>query len=177
MPKNNKISFTLLLLILMAGVLIFLVLQNKTLKSRSGELQSYIQKQDRRIDSLSRMGMAGMIGSILDKVEDELNASPARMLSEERIASIVSLCYFFKPYAKYIDGRISEKALSPERGQVVVIGRLIDKNYKSLDAFSIDTSSPETAKTYYSAGPLDLFLTNNKTTGMHGDFLVSGLKT
>src|SRR5687767_2398316 len=83
MPQNKKFSYTLILIVLMAGAIIFLFLQNRNLQSQKSELLSYAEQKDLALDSMSRTGIILTMSNILDKADEEVNADPKRNLSDE----------------------------------------------------------------------------------------------
>lgn len=66
--------------------------------------------------------------------------------------------------------------LTTEPGRINVVGRILDRNFKPLKGFTIETSSGSNTTVHYSAGPMGLFLPTAKHTGAMGDFIVSGLQ-
>lgn len=70
------------------------------------------------------------MSQVVDQMQDELNNSPNRILSDETISRIAALSYSFIPYHHVEGDSISLKKLSPERGQLLLVisGMKIDTN-------------------------------------------------
>lgn len=134
MPADKKISFTLLVIALLTGAVIFLYLQNQKLNSKLTRSHTNMQRLEITLDSLRRVDMVNMVSTVLNKVDDELNANPKRTLSEERIASIVALCFYLKPYHVFENDSLSKKALSPDRGYILTMLSKMNIDSASLDS-------------------------------------------
>jgi len=79
-----------------------------------------ISQQSVLLESSRRSALVSLMSNILDKLDDELKHSPDRKVSPELTARIVALANSFKPYYALEGNRISERKLSPERGQLLV---------------------------------------------------------
>src|SRR5204862_7893161 len=91
-----------------------------------------IREQSELIESCRRSSLVILMNDILDKVDDDLKNNPGGKLSDKTIASIVAAFnYTFIPYRYWEGDSLSEKKLSPEKGQLLL--ELFIKN--------IDTSS------------------------------------
>lgn len=83
--------------------------------------QKQINRQAEMIEYLRQNNLSGLLSNILQKVEEELKSNPRRELSEGTIDQIKALSYTFKPY-KYVEGdSLSERKVSPERGQLLLM--------------------------------------------------------
>lgn len=124
----------------MAGAIIFLFLQNRKLKAQRSELITYAEQKATALDSLTRTGVITTMSNILERTEDELEQSPDRTLSDERITSIAALCYSLTPYADASRDSFSNKKYSPQRGQLLLMltGMKIDSG--SLQKIMIRSS-------------------------------------
>ncbi|MEO5906838.1 MAG: pentapeptide repeat-containing protein [Saprospiraceae bacterium] len=117
--KNNIIG--IVLIPLLAGSLLFFVLQNRSLNTQSRNHRLLIDQQAGLIDSLRIRSLSNLMPNVLGRIDEELKNNPSRTLSDETISRIASLSYSFRPYA-YPDGdSFSTRKLSPERGQLLLI--------------------------------------------------------
>ncbi|HZV69193.1 MAG TPA: pentapeptide repeat-containing protein [Saprospiraceae bacterium] len=131
MKENRTLLTGVLLITIMMVALVTLFHKNKLLNTRVLNQQLHIDQQAELIDSLRRTDLVQMMSNVMDRTEDELQQNPKRILSDERIASIAALCYLFKPYTYHVGDSISDKKLSPERGQLLLM----------LSAMRIDSGS------------------------------------
>ncbi len=83
--------------------------------------EKLIAQQAEQIESLNKSSLAPLLQNILENIDYELRNDPRRALSNELIDRIVSSCYFFKPYFHPAGDSTSKEALSPERGQLLLL--------------------------------------------------------
>jgi len=134
----SKSTHTFIWIILLGMLVLGGVVGGRTIYRQSESFKLQIQEQDQRIlematmmDSVKRNDLKPLIGIVLEDVGAELKRNPGRTLSESTIARIVALSFSFTPY-HYIEGdSLSDKAWSPERGQLL----------QALVFMNIDTGS------------------------------------
>lgn len=108
--------------------------QNELFKIQTQHQNERIQEQSELIESVRRSNLLILMNDILDKVDDELKNNPDGMLSDKTIASIVAAFnYSFIPYRYWEGDSLSEKKLSPEKGQL-----LLALSIKNIDSSSFD---------------------------------------
>lgn len=85
-----------------------------------------IQNQDKQLhemaallDFVKKQDMGPLMRSVLDDVDKEIKGNPGRMLRDTTIARIAALSFASRPYKYIEDDSLSEKAYSPERGQLL----------------------------------------------------------
>jgi uncharacterized protein YjbI with pentapeptide repeats len=95
--------------------------QNELFETITKNQNKKIKEQSELIESSRRSNMVILLNEVLDKVEDDLKNNSSRTLSENTIARIViAFNYTFIPY-RYMEGEnLSEKKLSPEKGQLLL---------------------------------------------------------
>lgn len=124
MVKNTSPVKSFLWIILIAGVcsIIYVLFSKyKSLRSQSLQQQSIIKSQNQLVDSLRVRSLSNLMPQILSKVEEELKHNPVRALSEETIQEIAALSYTLTPYARFEGDSMSNRKLSPERGQLLLM--------------------------------------------------------
>lgn len=106
--------------------------QNKFIDSQTKRLdqQTYLQESSRRSSSMF------LFSNIMNKIDEELKIKEnlKRHLSNELIASIISLSHSLKPY-KYLKNDKLSEYISPERGQLLTFlinARLSSENYSNI---------------------------------------------
>lgn len=93
--------------------------------------QTYLQEADRR------SGLVFLMGNIFDEVNTELkddyNNDSIRNLSPQLIGRIVAFSHSLTPYKFFVNGELTDREYSPERGQLLItlVNSGIDK--ASLD--------------------------------------------
>lgn len=93
---------------------------------RIESFKMHIQKQDERLREMTalmewvkKQDMSPLLRAVLDDVAEEIKHNPGRTLRDTTIARIAALSFDSKPY-RYVEGdSLSEKAYSPERGQLL----------------------------------------------------------
>jgi uncharacterized protein YjbI with pentapeptide repeats len=117
-----------LISILVAGFIVLGGLASGIMIYRqTGLLETQTEVQNKKVIELTEMvqsmrrgNQVLLMSNVLDKVDEELNASPDGMLSDATIARIVALSHSLKPYRYFVGDSLSEKQLSPERGQLLL---------------------------------------------------------
>lgn len=94
--------------------------QNELFKAQTQNQNQRITEQSELIESIRKGNQVLLMSNILDKVDDELKNEPNGLLSDATIARIAALSYSFKPYHYFEGNQLSEKELSPERGQLLL---------------------------------------------------------
>jgi uncharacterized protein YjbI with pentapeptide repeats len=104
--------------------------QNELFETKTQDQKKRIQEQSELIESVRRSSLNILMNDILDKVDDDLKNNPGGKLSDKTIASIVAAFnYTFIPYRYWEGDNLSEKKLSPEKGQFLLA--LCTKNIDS----------------------------------------------
>src|SRR5262249_17519619 len=99
-----------------------------------------IQEQSELMQSARKSNMTFLLNDILDKVDDDLKNNPNRNLTDKTIANIVkAFNNSFIPYRNWEGDSLSEKGLSPERGQLLLA--LYKKNMDSSSFNKIKRSA------------------------------------
>ena len=131
--KKTVRSISTLSLILLGGFASSFLFfqQNKFFKIQKEQLNSKLAKQFELEASTRKSNSLILINNLLDKIQNELNSNPKRILSEETIERITTLNYSFEPYRYFKGEKFSKKKWSPERGQLLL----------SLTKMKIDSSS------------------------------------
>jgi uncharacterized protein YjbI with pentapeptide repeats len=128
--------------ILLGGAIssFFIYKQNELNKISNDDQTKKINEQSELIESSRRSNMVILMNDILDKVDEDLENNSKRTLSEKTIARIIAAFnYSFEPY-RYWDGdSVSEEALSPEKGQLILA--LTKKNIDSISFQKIKLGS------------------------------------
>lgn len=110
--------------------------QNRLVESQNRLFESQnkqIVNQNQLIDAQRRSSLMFLFGNIVSMVNEDLKYNNERKLSEQTISSIISLSKGLKPYRLLEDTILSNKPLSPERGQLLLFLISSDINSESLD--------------------------------------------
>lgn len=124
------------LFILIGGLISGLLIsrQNELIETQSLNQNRIIKGQNELMESLRRSNLDILLRKITDRVDDELKNNPTRTLSDNTIASIVAAFnYSFAPYRSLDGDSLSEKKLSPEKGQL-----LLALCMRKIDSVSFD---------------------------------------
>jgi uncharacterized protein YjbI with pentapeptide repeats len=139
---NNAIRIYAVIWILVSAFIVFgglissflIYKQNELFETRTQDQNKRIQEQSELIESVRRSSLAILMNDILDKVDNDLKNNPGGRLSDKTIASIVAAFnYTFTPYRYWEGDSLSDKKLSPEKGQLLLA--LCTKN---IDSSSFD---------------------------------------
>lgn len=122
----NPRAFTFLW-ILPAGVFVlgslvgglFLYRQNEDLKRQVQTRDQKMQEMAAIAASLKKNNLEPLMHNLLEDVGEALQRNPGKPLQDTTIARIAALSFTFKPYPSFEKGNLSEKAYSPERGQLL----------------------------------------------------------
>lgn len=143
MKANKSLLSGLIIGVLLVGVAGFLYLPIKT-KQIEAEAASRFEQ---RLAVLQAEWMApdrkaqhdGLIGNLLDQLDDELKDNPSRLLTEVAIARAAALSHLLKPYTNVENGKLTEYTSSPERGQLLI--SLLKMNIDTASLYSIYKSA------------------------------------
>jgi hypothetical protein len=92
--------------------------QNKFLKFQLRDKDKKILQQSTLLEASKNRNLVSLMSNILGDAEQELKNS--KTLSDDIIARIADLSLSLKPY-RYLEGdSLSEKEISPERGQLLL---------------------------------------------------------
>ena len=136
------IGILVAILVILIGVASsFLVVKQSELFEAQRQYQNKsLEQQSALIESIRRSNLVHLMGNVLDKVDDELKHNSNRTLSSATIARIAALSHSFKPYY-YVEGdSLSNKKLSPERGQLLLALIVMDIDSSSFDRIKFKTS-------------------------------------
>lgn len=131
--KNGARSMITLLLILFGGFASSFLFfqQNKFSKIQANQQHKKLADQFELEATTRKSNSLILMNNLFDKIEEELNKHPKRILSDEMIERIAALNFSFTPYRYFEGEKFSEKKWSPERGQLLL----------SLAKMKIDSSS------------------------------------
>ena len=120
---------------------ILLYNQNQLLQKQNALITNQNEKIDNQIllDEASRRSSLNILmDNVLNKIDEELKVADRegkpRKLSPQLIGRIASLSQAFRPYRFMEDGKMTEKAFSPERGNLLLA--LVNSG---LDSLTLDT--------------------------------------
>ncbi len=93
-----------------------------------------IKSQNELAEGTRRSSLVFLMSNIMDKVDEELkdttiNPNGSRKLTPQTIGRIPALSQSLKPYYYLKDGKLIDKPLSPERGQLLV--NIMNSNFDS----------------------------------------------
>jgi uncharacterized protein YjbI with pentapeptide repeats len=95
--------------------------QNKLLRNQTQFQNQRMRDQSELIESTRKSNMVMLMNDILDKVDEDLKNNSNRTLGNQTIASIVeAFNYSFEPYRYWEGDSLSQKKLSPEKGQLLL---------------------------------------------------------
>ncbi len=107
--------------------------QNQLLAAQNERLDQQINLEE----GSRRSSLIFLMSNIMDKMGDELKASPNNILSDALIGRIVSLSQALRPYRYLENDALIKQPLSPERGQLLISltnSHLHEDTYKKLFA-------------------------------------------
>ncbi len=90
--------------------------QNQLLAAQNDRLDQQINLEE----GSRRSSLIFLMSNIMDKMGDELKASPKNILSDALIGRIVSLSQALRPYRYLENDVLIKQPLSPERGQLLI---------------------------------------------------------
>lgn len=105
--------------------------QNQAFADQARQQQQQLQAQTELIASIKNGQQVFLMSHVLDQVQSELSASPARDLSAATIARVAALSHSLKPYRIVSGDSLSTQKWSPERGQLLL----------ALTAMGIDSAA------------------------------------
>lgn len=112
--------------------------QNKLLETQTQNQNKRIEEQSELIESVRKGNQVVLMSNVLENVEAELNTNGT--LSDAIIARVAALSYSFKPYRYFEEGGLSDRWLSPERGQLLLALSLMSIDSTSFDKIKQSTS-------------------------------------
>lgn len=95
-----------------------------------------IAEQTAQIKNLQAQNLMSAMNELLEELEEEVQQTPERIVSDQMVARIAALSFSMKPYKSLEGDSVSEKVYSPERGQLLI----------ALARMNIDSSSFENIK-------------------------------
>ncbi len=129
------------------GPLLIMVVQTYILNRQNDKLEIQnllLGKQNQRLDQQinleegnRRSSHIFFMSNIMDKIDDEMRGNPERSLSDPLIGRIVSLSQALRPYRYLENDELTERQLSPERGQLLfslINSNLDQKTYDKIYA-------------------------------------------
>lgn len=143
-----------LLILRVLGVVMLMVLvgwltlyrENASLTIQNQKQSKVIKEMSEMLESVKNNNGDFLVNKILRDVDDALKSNPRRILSDTIIARMTTLSSMSAPY-RYLEGdSLSEKKLSPERGQLLL----------GLCLLQIDSGSFATIKQQVSFSYADL---------------------
>lgn len=144
MQQNSKIAtrtYAIIWILFAAFIAGSGLLSSFLIQRQSQYFKIQLQKQNNKIQHLSELtesarksNMVFLVNDIMDKVDNELKNNPGGKLSDKTIAGIIeAFNYSFTPYRYWEGDSLSDKKLSPEKGQLLLA--LCTKN---IDSTSFD---------------------------------------
>lgn len=94
--------------------------QNAIWTTRIEDLKKTILNQAELVESVRKSNQGFLMGNVLDKIDAELALRPKGPLNEATIDRVAALSHSLKPYRYFEGDTLSSKALSPERGQLLL---------------------------------------------------------
>ncbi len=119
MKENRKLLYGLILGALLAGISVYLHMNNLS-RTQTEQQQQMMDTQAALLDSVLKSGLAPLMSNVLARIDAELKDNPSRILSDETIGRIVALCYTAKPYLLVEMDSSEAQKVSPERGQLLL---------------------------------------------------------
>ena len=117
--NKNFIPFALILAGLLIVFLLFKLSEWFTIQAKYHQTQ--IAQKAELIESTRLSGLVNLMSNVMDKIDDELQNNPKRILSDETIARIAALSYSFESHLHINGDTSSAPKLSPERGQLLLM--------------------------------------------------------
>ncbi|MFZ1677001.1 MAG: pentapeptide repeat-containing protein [Saprospiraceae bacterium] len=139
MKQNRNLFIGIVIGVLMSGVCSFFFLSQLS-KTQTHFQQMQMVQQAQLFDSIRHDGMAILLCNVLDKVDLELANNPKRILSDETIGRIAALSYSLVSHMPIKSGSVSERILSPERGQLLLMLCKMKIDSGSLKKIMLQTS-------------------------------------
>lgn len=109
-------------LLIMAVQTYILNLQNNKLDKQNQLLGRQNERLDQQInleEGSRRSSLVFFMSNIMDRIDDELKDNRSRKLSDGLIGRIVSLSQALRPYRYLENDELTDRQLSPERGQLL----------------------------------------------------------
>lgn len=123
---QNTRRHTFIWVLLVGAPVLGGIVSGLTFYVQNTSLKLQIQKKDERLQEMSAMvqaanknNLAPLMRTLLEDVGEELKLNPGRTLCDSTIARISALSFSFKPYRYFEHDSLSDKAYSPERGQLL----------------------------------------------------------
>lgn len=145
--ENPKKNYALLWLLISAFILLggslsswLIFKQNEFFKIQTQRQNEKIAEQSTMMETTRKSNLIVLMNNLYDDIKDELKNQPERTLSDETIARIVALNFSFKPYRSIEGDSLSEKKLSPERGQLLLLLATLKMDTSSFNEIKRQTS-------------------------------------
>lgn len=120
-----------------AAPIIFMAVQTWQLNRQNDKLEiqnQLIGRQNQRLDQQinleegnRRSSLVFFMSNIMDRIDEEMRTKKDRKLSDPLIGRIVSLSQALRPYRYLENDQLTERQLSPERGQLLF--SLVNSNF------------------------------------------------
>lgn len=122
----------------LSSILIFR--QNKFYKIQAQQQNEQLAQQSALLEASRNSNLIVLMNQLSDQIAEELNNNPGRSLREETITRIAALNHSFRPY-RYLKGdSLSEKKLSPERGQLLILLATLNMDSSSFNSLKRQVS-------------------------------------
>ena len=139
MKGNSKFFIGLLLGVLLGGSVSFVYLAGKN-KSNARFHRIQMDQQAALIEATRDSGQMKLMSNLLDKIDDELQDNPTRILSDETIERIVALSYSFQSHP-YVEGdSASIHNRNPGRGYLLLTLSKLKLDSSTLQKILTQTS-------------------------------------
>lgn len=104
-----------------AGVLMYFFMEKKATQFAADLETEYHKHYAILIDSVRQSGLVNVMGSLLEKAEQEIDQRQDHTLSDATIMQLTALSDGFRPYAILKGDQLSTNEYSPERGHLLLM--------------------------------------------------------
>jgi uncharacterized protein YjbI with pentapeptide repeats len=139
----NSLVWLIITVVIVLGASISagLIYRQSAFLQRENQLQKELFTEQAQVLEASRSAnLTALMHQVFDKIDQELEQSPSRSLSEETIDRLVALNYSFKPRKYWTGDSLSVEKLSPERGQLLVLMSALNMDTLSFEAIKHQVS-------------------------------------
>lgn len=158
-------TYTLLWILVSSFILVGGLISSGLIYQQNALVERQLQTQNEQIIQQSALMEANrrsnslvLANNLYEQLNEALENSPNKVLSEEMLKRIAALNYTFQPYSYLQGDSLSGKKLSPERGQLLVV----------LASLNLDSSSFKTIKRNISFANADLSNANLNELDLSG---------
>lgn len=134
--KYIAIWLAVSLFIVLGGItsIIMVSWQSKLFVDNTNNQNKRILELTEITESLRKNNQVYLMSNVLNQVQDEIKMNPNGPLSDATIARVAALSFSFKPYRFIENDTLSDRELSPERGQLLIALTLMNIDSASFNA-------------------------------------------